>query len=47
MEYRLIFTEEQLVVLDKAIQQMPYYLAAPLLNEINKQIAEQSKEAKE
>ena len=35
------FTEQDLQVLDKAIQQLPYYLAAPLLKKINEQIAEQ------
>ena len=44
MEYKLVFTVDQLSVLDKAIQQMPYYIAAPLLAEINKQITPQNKE---
>ena len=35
---QLIFTTEQLVVLDKALQQMPYYMAAPLISHINTQI---------
>ena len=42
---KLEFTLEQLAILDKAIQQMPYYMAAPLLNEINKQIESQRKQA--
>jgi len=37
------FTLEQLSVLDKAIQQLPYYLAAPLVQHINTQLAEQQK----
>lgn len=40
---QLEFTLEQLVILDKAIQQLPYYLAAPLVQHINTQIAEQQK----
>ncbi len=34
----LNFTQEQLGVIDKALQQIPFYLAAPLIQEINKQI---------
>jgi 16S rRNA A1518/A1519 N6-dimethyltransferase RsmA/KsgA/DIM1 with predicted DNA glycosylase/AP lyase activity len=41
------FTLEQLAIVDKAIQQLPYYIAAPLIAEINKQIAAQNKEAEE
>lgn len=37
------FTFEQLGILDKAIQQLPYYVAAPLVAHINRQIAEQQK----
>jgi len=36
------FTEQDLQVLDKAIQQLPYYLAAPLLKKINQQIQDAS-----
>lgn len=35
------FTLEQIQILDKAIQQLPYYVAAPLIAHINKQIAQQ------
>jgi hypothetical protein len=35
------FTLEELATLDKAIQQLPYYVAAPLIASINRQIAEQ------
>lgn len=35
------FTLEQLTILDKAIQQMPYYLAAPLIQHINKELEKQ------
>lgn len=37
------FTIQELQVLDKALQQMPYYLAAPVIDRINKQLAEQQK----
>lgn len=40
---KLEFTLEQLGVLDKAIQQLPYYMAAPLVQTINQQITEQKK----
>lgn len=37
------FTTEQLIVLDKAIQQLPYYVAAPLIGHINKELEKQRK----
>lgn len=37
------FTFEQLSTLDKAIQQLPYYVAAPLIAHINEQIEKQKK----
>lgn len=37
------FTLEQLGILDKAIQQLPYYVAAPLISHINKEIEKQQK----
>ena len=41
--YTLVLTQEQLLIIDKAVQQIPYYIAAPLLAEINKQIVPQNK----
>jgi len=42
----LTFTQEQLQVLDKAIADLPFRVAAPLVQEINKQIhAQQTQEA--
>jgi len=35
---KLEFTEQEMLLLDKAIQQLPYYLAAPLVASINKQM---------
>lgn len=35
---KIEFSREQLAVLDKALQQMPYYLASPLINHINAQL---------
>lgn len=40
---KLEFTNEQLIILDKALQQMPYYLAAPIIESINQQIKQQVK----
>jgi 16S rRNA A1518/A1519 N6-dimethyltransferase RsmA/KsgA/DIM1 with predicted DNA glycosylase/AP lyase activity len=37
------FTIDQLGILDKAIQQLPYYIAAPLISHINKEIEKQQK----
>jgi len=37
------FTLDQLAVLDKAIQQLPFYVAAPLIAHINKEIEKQQK----
>ena len=36
---KIEFTEQEIMLLDKAIQQMPYYLAAPLVASINRQLA--------
>ncbi len=35
---KIEFTTDQLALLDKAIQQLPYYMAAPLIEHINEQI---------
>jgi hypothetical protein len=35
------FTLEQLGILDKAIQQLPFYVAAPLIAHINAEIQKQ------
>lgn len=40
---KIDFTLEQLGILDKAIQQLPYHVAAPLIQHINTQISEQQK----
>jgi|LakMenEpi03Aug12_release.lakeMendotaPanAssembly.Ray.scaffolds.fasta_scaffold1372073_2 hypothetical protein len=37
-------TNEQLVIIDKALQQLPYYVSATLIQEINRQIIEQNKD---
>jgi hypothetical protein len=41
--YALTFTEQQLLVIDRALQEMPFKVAAPILGEINRQIADQEK----
>lgn len=41
---KIDFSMEQLVILDKAIQQLPYYVAAPLIQHINVQIIEAQKQ---
>lgn len=39
--FNLNFTIEQIYILDKALQQMPYKDAAPVIANINQQIKEQ------
>jgi hypothetical protein len=39
--YRLELTERQLAVIDAALQEMPHKHAAPLIQEINRQLAQQ------
>jgi hypothetical protein len=36
--FPLVFTAEQIAVIDRALQQAPYYVAAPLIAEINRQL---------
>jgi hypothetical protein len=40
---KLEFTLEHLSILDKALQQMPYGMVAPMIHSINKQLADQQK----
>lgn len=37
-QINLVFTVEQLKVIDTALQQTPYYVAAPIIKDINSQI---------
>lgn len=39
--FTLTFTAEQLRVIDQALQEIPFKFAAPIVNEINKQIEDQ------
>lgn len=41
MPMKIDFTPDQLAILDKAIQQLPYYVAAPLMAHINKELEKQ------
>lgn len=43
MTYNLIFTEQQLMILNQALQELPFKLAAPLFESINTQIRELDK----
>lgn len=47
MKYILELDEAQLQILDKALQEIPFKFASPLINEINKQITAQIDAAKE
>ena len=38
---KIDFTIDQLGILDKAIQQLPYYMAAPLIDHINKELTKE------
>ena len=44
--YSIVLSVQDLVVIDKALQQMPYHEAARLINIINKQIVKQQSEQK-
>ena len=41
MIYNLALTQEQLTVIGAALAELPYRAAAPVIDEINRQIAEQ------
>ena len=41
--YTIKINEEQLSIIDKALSQMPYGMVAPLVAEINRQLAEAQK----
>lgn len=43
----LTFTQEQMQVLNEALSNLPFKFAAPLINDINKQIQEQQNVVKE
>jgi hypothetical protein len=45
--FPLVFTAEQIKVIDQALQQAPYFVAAPLLSEINRQLEALQKAASE
>jgi hypothetical protein len=38
MIYTIHFTQEQLGIIDQALQQLPYKLAAPMIDHVNKEI---------
>lgn len=38
MEYQITLTQQSLQVINDALMQMPYFLAAPVVNAINAQI---------
>jgi hypothetical protein len=39
MTYTLIFTEQEMQILNQALGELPFKFAAPLVNSINRQIA--------
>lgn len=43
MEFHLIFTEQELNIVSTALVELPFKIAAPLIQKINQQIAEQQK----
>lgn len=43
MKFKLEFTAEQMGVLNAALHEMPYRMAAPFIADINEQIQAQSK----
>lgn len=38
--FKLVFTQDQLTLLARAIEELPHKLAVPLINSINKQLAD-------
>jgi|APGre2960657373_1045057.scaffolds.fasta_scaffold17392_3 hypothetical protein len=44
--YLIELSAQELVIIDKALQQMPYRDAAPLIHSINKQIVKRQSEEK-
>lgn len=44
---KLELTQEQLQIIGAALSEMPYRVAAPMIAEINRQIAEQEKDKEE
>jgi hypothetical protein len=45
-EYLLKLTPADLSVIDRALQEMPFRIAAPLINKINAQIAAQQQQSR-
>ena len=43
MTYTLTLTQDQLAIVAAGLEGLPFRNAAPVINEINKQLAEQSK----
>lgn len=41
MKFTLTISHEQLLILDRALSEMPYKTVAPLLEELNRQIKDQ------
>lgn len=46
MEFTFVFNEQQLFIINKALLELAYKDAAPLIDNINKQISEQLKDTK-
>lgn len=46
MNFNLIFTKEQMAILNAALIELPFKVAAPLIQDINAQIQRQFDEAK-
>lgn len=38
----LILSDEQLLIIDRGLQELPFKIAAPVFHEINKQLKEQA-----
>lgn len=47
MNYTFTFTPQQLSVINAALQELPFKVAAPLFEDLNKQIREQEKDKRE
>lgn len=43
MQYKFVFNEQHMMILDAALKELPYKIAIVLINEVNKQLEDQMK----
>lgn len=45
LEYKFTFTENELQIINAALSELPYRLAAPVINSMNKQLIDARKDS--